>query len=313
MLDLAKFSPARVCFGGASLSGSGGGYGFGEISKQKAHHLLNYSYERGIKVFDTAPIYGFGQSEKTLGEVFKKVRESVFYISKSGVDWHSTKRVNMSNCPKVTERMLHQSLKDLKSDYIDLYMIHHPDKKIDIRKPMEVLAKAKQMGKISSIGLCNTSLEDYQKCLEIEKIEALQMEHNFYKRDSFESFKHLIEKDHLTFFCWGGLDKGILSGDVYPDRVYDPCDARSWAPWWKKENKEKKYLTVKKLKSVLEGAGYSLIDLSLHFLMKTDKYLYPLFGMKSSEHVDKIFDCLDHNIDKEVLESCEKIYRELWH
>src|SRR5690606_12662881 len=100
----------------------------------------------------TAPIYGFGLSEERFGAYLPK---EAFIISKSGVDWHANKRVNMTNDPFVTERMLNESLKRLKRDSIDLYMIHWPDSRVDIRLPLEVLARAQKAGKIKYIGLCN--------------------------------------------------------------------------------------------------------------------------------------------------------------
>ena len=86
--------------------------------------MLGLAFDLGIRLYDTAPIYGFGLSEQRLGNYFKHKREDVFFISKSGVDWHDSKRVNMTNDPAVTQKMLENSLRDLQSDYIDLYMIH---------------------------------------------------------------------------------------------------------------------------------------------------------------------------------------------
>ena len=113
-----------LLFGGASVSGEGGGYGFGEISKADSLSLLNHAYDRGIKVFDTAPIYGFGESERRIGAAFKDKREDVFIISKCGVTWHDTKRVNMTNDPQTTKKMIEQSLRDLGSDYIAVSYTH---------------------------------------------------------------------------------------------------------------------------------------------------------------------------------------------
>ena len=123
----------KIGFGAASLSGAGGGYGFGR--SEAAQDLIDYAFELGIKYYDTAPIYGFGQSELELGKAIKHIREKVKIISKSGVSWHDTKRVNMTNDPEITLKMFEESLRRLDTDFIDIYMIHWPDKKIDIRYP----------------------------------------------------------------------------------------------------------------------------------------------------------------------------------
>ena len=237
---------SEVSFGGASISGEGKGYGFGAISDGEAVELVQAAYYAGINCFDTAPIYGFGLSEKRIGRAVKDFREKVLLVTKSGVSWHKdTKRVNRTNCPIQTEIMLEQSLKDLQTDYIDLYMIHWPDEKVDIRQPMEVLSKAKTDGKIKFIGLCNTNLDDLEKASEIDTIDVLQSSLNFFEREVEEDLFPEIKKQGLGFMSYGTLDKGILTGRVTKDRKFDEFDARSWAPWWKKspvEEKVKKYI-----------------------------------------------------------------------
>ena len=72
-------------FGGASLSGEGGGYGFGEMTEKKAQELISFVYDQGIRVFDLAPIYGFGLAEERVGRAFKKKdREKVYLIVSLG-------------------------------------------------------------------------------------------------------------------------------------------------------------------------------------------------------------------------------------
>jgi len=177
-----KFYP--VGLGCASLSGEGGGYGFGEVSESEAENLIKTALELGITLFDTAPIYGFGLSEERLGRFIKNSDEA-FIITKGGVDWHATRRVNMSNDPKVIERMLHESLKRLKRDQIDMYMIHWPDPRVDIRRPLEVLLKAREQSKIRFIGLANTNAEDLEKSRELTVLDGFQAEHNFWQQAQF--------------------------------------------------------------------------------------------------------------------------------
>ena len=172
-----------ITFGGAGISGEGGGYGFGKVSDPDAERLLKSAFEAGITLFDTAPIYGFGLSEERMGKFLPK---EAMIITKSGVDWHETMRVNMSNSKSVTEKMLHASLKRLKRDVIDFYMVHWPEGKVDIQEPLEVLIRAKESGKIRHIGLCNTTPEDLAKADAITEISILQSELNLFHQEAFE-------------------------------------------------------------------------------------------------------------------------------
>lgn len=298
---LSSISPLKLAFGGASISGEGGGYGFGDISEEDAISLLQLAMDGGIKIFDTAPIYGFGLSEKRMGKAFKGKRDKVFIVSKPGVSWHSTKRVNMTNDPVTTEKMLHQSLKDLQSDYIDLYMIHWPDEKVDIRRPMEVLAKAKSQGKIKHIGLCNTYEEDCDKAMEIEKIEVVQSQLNFFEREIIDRMFPYIKKNHMSFMSWGTLDKGILTKRVDEKRTFDKSDCRSWAPWWKSMDNQPKFNALKKIWPLLEERGHSPLELALAHNAHIEEVSSVLCGARNPKQLEGLFKAMENLPSKELV------------
>lgn len=286
-----------VFFGGASLSSQGGGYGFGLVAERDQDEMLDYGFHQGVRVYDTAPIYGYGESEKKIGGFFKHKREQVFLITKGGVDWHANRRVNMSNDPLVIEKMFTESLKRLQTDYIDLYMIHWPDTQVDIRLALEVLKKKQEQGQVQFIGLCNTHYDDLLKAQEILKIEALQSEFNIWNQD----FKKLIERirqtqliphDEYLNMGWGTFDKGILTQRVTKSRKFDQYDARSWAPWWKKQDLNKKIEFVEKLKS--EFPDKDLVYLALNFGFLSYEII-PLCGFKNLEQFKQVLSLIEKN------------------
>lgn len=289
-------------FGGAALSGEGGGYGFGDVSQDEANNTLASAYEHGIRLFDTAPIYGFGLSEQRLGEFFQGKREEVFFISKSGVSWHESKRVNMTNDPKVTLKMLEQSLRDLRSDYIDLYMIHWPDQNVDIRKPMEVLAKAKLEGKIKHIGLCNTFEEDLLKALEVEKIEAVQSQFNPFDTSTVDQLGDLLKEKAISFMSWGTLDKGILTKRVTEGRKYDASDCRSWAPWWDKKEVAKKSQAMQKVFEYLDEIESNGLNFAVSHNLNHPSCDMVLVGMKNPKYVESTVAAVKAKLSSEQVE-----------
>lgn len=295
-VSTGKLDYVNIAFGGAAISGEGGGYGFGEISDSAAQKLLMVSFDRGITVFDTAPIYGFGLSEKRMGEAFRNIRDRVFIVSKCGVTWHSTKRVNMTNDPSVAEQMLSQSLKDLKSDYIDLYMVHWPDAKVDIRYTYEVLLKAKEVGKVRYIGLCNSNIEEFNKASEIGNVDCLQSEYNLFNQTHFEDLP-----THIPKMGWGTFDKGILTGRVDKERKFDQSDCRSWAPWWKKSPLDAKLAKVEKIKLIIREYDLSLLDIALHFSLKNQINLMPIVGIKNDQQLNSVLDSYHRNMNEAVI------------
>ncbi len=291
----------NFAFGGASISGEGAGYGFGDISEADAISLLEYAFDRGVKIFDTAPIYGFGESEKRIGKAFKNNREKVFIVSKSGVTWHENKRVDMTNDPVITRKMIEQSLRDLQTDYIDLYMVHWPDENVDIRDTMEVLAKAKLEGKIKHIGLCNTNEDEFVKASEVDRVEVLQSQFNFFEQDIKKDLFPIIKDQDLSLMSWGTLDKGILTGRVNRDRKFDKSDCRSWAPWWKAMDKESRYDIVERMQPALKEQGLTGLDFAIHFNLSHDELSTVLCGARNMAQLDGVLNSLEKKVTPEML------------
>jgi myo-inositol catabolism protein IolS len=283
-----------ITFGGAAVSGEGGGYGFGDISELESEALLKKAWDEGINLFDTAPIYGFGLSEERFGRYLPK---EALIISKCGVDWHENKRVNMTNSPVHAEKMLHESLKRLNRDFIDIYMIHWPDTKFDIREPLTVLKKAQEAGKIGHIGLCNTNLEDLHKAREICEIKILQSELNVFNTEAFDRLNGEW-KDSLSM-SWGTFDKGILSGRVTKDRKFDKNDGRHSAPWWNKKEVLSKIEKTEKLSLILQDYGLTLQEFCLHFNLYYYGLSTCLIGFKSAQDIVQMTSNLQPKVMRE--------------
>jgi myo-inositol catabolism protein IolS len=298
---LKSISKIPLAFGGAAISGEGGGYGFGDISDSESIELLNLAVDRGITIFDTAPIYGFGLSEIRMGKAFKNNREKVFIVSKSGVTWGTNKRVDMTNDPLVTTKMLEQSLRDLNTDYIDLYMIHWPDAKVDIRRPLEVLAKAKHQGKIKHIGLCNTNISDLTKGLEIERIEVVQSELNLFQNSVTTEIFPYLKEQNISFMSWGTLDKGIITGRVDEKRKFDSSDCRSWAPWWKNADNQPKFEAMKKIWPLLDKHQKTGVELALGYNLNFDEVSVALCGAKNKAQLLSLLNALENLPSKDLL------------
>lgn len=286
---LSEWSKQPFAFGGAALSGEGGGYGFGRL--EDARGLLERSFELGVNIFDTAPIYGFGESEKVLSTFIKDKRENVRVISKSGVYWHENKRVDMTNDPKITAKMFEDSLRRLDSDYIDLYMIHWPDSKVDIRYPLEVLAKFKEQGKVLEIGLCNTYMGDLKPAEEVVPIKVVQSQFNVYDGPP-EDVKEYIQEKNLSFMAWGPFDKGILTGRVSKKREqakdYDENDCRKNAPWWNQKDVLAKVEKIHHFEEIAKKKDLTMAELAMSYTLSPSWSHVALLGAKTIKDLEAV-------------------------
>ncbi|MBT3982619.1 MAG: hypothetical protein HOE90_14770 [Bacteriovoracaceae bacterium] len=301
------FPLSTICFGGASISGEGKGYGFGPITEDESIRLLKKAFEAGINFFDTAPIYGFGSSEIRMGKAFKDIREKVFLISKCGIDWHSNTRVNMTNDPAICEKMLGQSLERLQTDYIDLYMIHWPDQNVDIRDSLKVLVDAKKAGKIKYIGLCNTNVDELEKAREVCKIDMVQSEYNLFADSVRDQLFPYLEQHHIPFMGWGTFQKGILTKRVDASRKFDSTDCRSSAPWWKDMNKAPMYQAMEEINPLLDQKGVDGVSLALSFSLGHPAIRAALVGMRNEKQLESTLRALENLAPLELVNRSHEI------
>lgn len=295
-----------LIFGGAAISGEGGGYGFGAMSESEAESLLIDAFDLGVKTFDTAPIYGFTLSEKRLGKFLKRKREEIAFISKSGVTWHDNQRVNMTNDPGVAVKMLHESLVNLQSDYIDLYMVHWPDQRVDIRKTVEALERERERGKIKQIGLCNTSVAELEKASEITKIASIQSEFSLLKRDVATSLFPYLSKNKIPFMSWGTLGKGILTGRVTKDRIFDPLDYRKNRDHFKRAEIEKSVRVFEQIQNFSKRVNYSPLEFALGHNLSHPECQMVIAGPKNRGQLEGLVNALKHLPGRDLVDELLK-------
>lgn len=241
MLQKRKLGPnletTCVGFGGGSISGDGGGYGFGNVDEKEACEVLEHAFERGIRLFDTAPIYGMGNSEKRIGLALsknKEIRKQMTIVTKLGVTWDSEKKVRIDNSPDVAWRMLEQSLKDLQTDYVDVFMIHWPDPNVAIEQTMEALLKMKEQGLIRATGASNFSAELVVRAQKTAPLDVLQGDYSLFDNKLGKELFPLCRNEKKGFMSYGTLAKGMLAGSMRKGRTFDANDYRAQATGFQK-------------------------------------------------------------------------------
>ena len=300
------FDVSMIGMGCASISGEGGGYGFGDITEQESIDLVHAAQDRGINLFDTAPIYGFGMSEVRLGKALAgERRERAFVVSKSGITWDDEKNVRLDNSPTTTRAMLEQSLRDLQTDSIDLYLVHWPDQNCDIRATMEVLVDAKQEGKIKAFGLSNSNPDELAKASEVAVPEVLQAQMNLFENSPRESLFDFVNRQGAGMMTWGSLDKGILTGRVHKERTFDASDVRSHAPWWVNDDHTPRYNAMAELMPRLEEKGHTGLELALSHLFSHPEVSTALCGFRSTAQLEGTCKAVDNLLSGSLLEACQ--------
>jgi len=155
-----------------------------------------------VKLIDTSPAYGNGASEILIGKYFSKYRKDFFIATKILPEMCSKKKVKIS---------VEQSLKRLKTDYIDLLQIHWPNENIPFEITISEMLKLKKRGIINHIGLCNFSFDQIFKLTKMFKkgtISSVQVEYNLFERSAEKKLAKLCEKKNISIISYGPLAQG---------------------------------------------------------------------------------------------------------
>lgn len=171
------------------------------ISVTEAARIVRKAYDGGINYFDTANAYT--DSEKKLGEAFEGIRQNVIISTKSG-----------GNDKKTVTEHIENSLRSLKTDYIDLFQFHNPAVLPDINDPDGPFAaalEAKQKGYIRHIGITNHRLAIAHQAIESGWFETLQFPFCYLATDvDLELLDKCIAAD-MGFIAMKGLSGGLLN------------------------------------------------------------------------------------------------------
>lgn len=170
---------------------------------KKIKHIIDKSYNLGVNFIDTAPIYALGNIERIIGSGIKNKRHKIILATK-----------NLPSQNKYNEIIssAEESLRRLKTDYIDLYQIHWPNHKIEVEESAKALNLLLQQGKIRYVGLCNTNLDNLKKYKKIlnNKLVAIQNEYNLIERTYEDNLKKFINNVNMTMIAYSPLSGGKL-------------------------------------------------------------------------------------------------------
>lgn len=180
-----------------------GGGVWGEVDDEESVATIYRALDLGINLIDTAEIYGSGRSEEVIGRALRGNRERAVVATKVSPQ-HLDRRGVVA--------ALEWSLRRLQTDYVDLYQIHWPNRKIRIAETMETLMELLESGKIRAIGVSNFSKEQLEEALRFGSVHSVQPPYSLIWR--------MVEKDVVPFcrehgiavLAYSPLAQGLLTG-----------------------------------------------------------------------------------------------------
>jgi myo-inositol catabolism protein IolS len=164
---------------------------------------IHAALDKGINFFDTAEAYGDGYSEQVLGAALAGIRHDVVIATKFNPSYRSTADI---------QRACEDSLRRLKTDYIDLYQLHWPNRYLPVAAILETLAALLQQGKIRAAGVCNFGVEDLHDLLAVGRCETNQVPYSLLWRAIEFEIKEQCLENNVGILAYSPLVQGLLTG-----------------------------------------------------------------------------------------------------
>lgn len=296
---------SRLCMGGCPM----GEYGWGDVQQQELLDAVNAAVDNGINFFDTADTYGLGKSEENLAKALGEKRKQVVIATKFGVRVENGKTF-YDNSKEWIETAVVNSLRRLKTDYIDLYQIHYLDGKTPIAEIVETLDGLKKKGYIRYYGLSNIYANMVDEIAPYAgKFASMQDEYSLACRKNEKELIKTTSKLEVTPMTWGSLAQGILTGKYDKNTVFAENDRRNRDIYvnFHGEKLAKNLEIVEQMKVVAQNHGVSVAAVAVRFILDHIQDSVVLVGAKrpsqilgSIESMSWTLTAKEHNLLNEI-------------
>ncbi len=289
-----------------------GGWLWGGSDERESINTIHEALERRINLLDTAAIYGFGRSEEIVGKALAEYgsRDKIILATKAGLDWTTGKVYRNSTRDRI-EREIEDSLKRLKTDYIDMYQIHWPDYDTPIEETAEAMHDLFKDGRIRAIGVSNYSTEQMDVFREAAPLHVSQPPYNLFERGIEDDVFPYCDGNGITMLMYGAICRGLLSGRMKADTKFEGDDIRKADPKFKHPRFGQYLKAVDKLDELAQqNYDKRVIHLAVRWMLdKADSHI-ALWGARRPAQLEPIDGILGWSVKEEDFEAIDRILEE---
>lgn len=271
---------------------------WGGAERKDAVNAIRKSFDLGVTSIDTAPAYGQGTSEEIVGEALLGLpRDKVQIITKYGLRWDLAKgqfyfksRANNGDEIDIYKhsgrdsmvRECDDSLRRLRTDYIDLYQIHWPDPTTPIAETMETVAGLIRAGKVRHAGVCNYNVEQLEEASQYVDIISNQVPYSMVKRDIEREVVPYCIRSGKAILAYSPMERGLLTGKMTPGYKFNAGDHRAGIPFFTDENIRRTNTFLEAIRPIAKDNNITLSQLVLRWTLQQPGVTIALAGARNS-------------------------------
>jgi aryl-alcohol dehydrogenase-like predicted oxidoreductase len=199
---------------------------YGRIDETQFQRAVAEAIDNGITCFDTAEAYGMGVSEEAVARALGGRRNDVVIATKIGVGYEEMPNRRDSSRERVLAS-IDKSLRRLRTDHIDVYLVHWPDPNTPLEETIRALDDVVRQGKARFIGVSNFRLAQIEECARLRRIDVVQYAWNMFDRRMQAEIFPYCAAQQIAVMAYGSLAYGMLSGTFHAGMSFDENDWRS--------------------------------------------------------------------------------------
>ncbi|HYO80955.1 MAG TPA: aldo/keto reductase [Bryobacteraceae bacterium] len=296
---------SRVCFGTMTFGS--------QTDREAAARMMDYSIDHGVNFFDTANTYNGGESERILGELLGSRRQNLILASKVGMKTgDETPGLSRAAILAACEN----SLKRLRTDYLDVYYLHAPDYTAGIDETLDAMHALVQSGKVRYAATSNYASWQVMQIFAISEKKGYaaprisQPMYNVVARRIETEYLPLCKELGVSTVVYNPLAGGLLTNkhqaaQPIPGSRFDGNDMYQ-RRYWKDEN----FQAVAQLASIAAAEGRSIVSLALNWLLHHSPADCIILGASRMEHLEANLNaCGEGPLSNEALAGCDEVWK----
>jgi aryl-alcohol dehydrogenase-like predicted oxidoreductase len=278
----------NIGLGCMGMTTIGGADIYGKADEAESIRTIHRSLELGGNFLDTADLYGPLLNERLIAKAIKGNRKSYIIATKFGFEIDDNEQLtwNFNGKPAYVKKAVERSLKNLGTDYIDLYYLHRLDPGTPIEETVEAMALLVKEGKVGYIGLSEVSSATIRKAHAVHPLTAIQTEYSLFERTVEEAgILDTLNELGIGFVAYSPLGRGFVSGDIKSPDDFAADDFRRSIPRFQGEQFYKNLELVEALKQMAGEKGITPSQLAIAWVVS--KGHLPIPGTKRVKYVEQ--------------------------
>ena len=302
-LGTSGLEVSAVCLGTWAI----GGIGWGEVDDQTSIRAIRKALDEGMTFIDTAHIYGLGHSEEVIGQALEGRREEAIICTKVHSHWNEQGERWVDCSYDGMMRAFHAALKRLRTDYVDVYLMHNYDPNTPISESMRALDKLLQDGLVRAVGVSRYTLEQLEEAQRCLPLHAVQYPLSMVRRHEISPILPFCRQHNIGVMAYAPLAKGLLTGKFDATTTFPESDNRSRNATFQGEAFLERLAAVEKLQPIAERYGKTLAQLAIAWNLCQPGVTTALTGAKRPDQVVENAAGAGWRISQDDLEEIEAI------